>query len=303
MRELNDLLDHFAKRIQAGDGTEVVSELCDDLRRRRAAMTPDVWANSVVGCCREHPIQSLLLEDPYTARAYNKPRGYAGDAVMLDYVYTGAPPPDTSAVGLALFRGTTGLPNGQSVIARRDLLAQRIDEAAASRPGARVLSIACGHLREAQRSVALVSGTVSELVAFDQDTESLDVVSRDRLSGVVRTIRGSVTDIIRNRVSFAEFDLVYAAGLFDYLTEAFGRRLLALMAGMVRSGGRVLVANFTPDNHGRGYMECFMDWSLTCRDESKMLGLLGGVESGLVGNHRVHRDAYNNVVYLEFGKP
>src|SRR5579872_2044960 len=37
--------------------------------------------------CQSHPLSQIVLEDPYSRRAYEKPRGYAGDAVMLDYIY------------------------------------------------------------------------------------------------------------------------------------------------------------------------------------------------------------------------
>lgn len=76
---------------------------------------------------------------------------------MLDYVYTGEPPLGISEIGCAIFRGTTGGPNGQSVIERREIIGQRIDHVAAENSNARILSIACGHLREAQRSTAIRS--------------------------------------------------------------------------------------------------------------------------------------------------
>jgi hypothetical protein len=301
MQCLKDLLDDFADRIRDGEGTAAVSELSDVLRNRRTSIALDDWM-SVGVACRQHPIQALLLQDPHTARALMKPRGYAGDAEMLDYVYTGEPPQDTTAVGRAIFRSTTGLPNGRSVVARRDLLAQRIDEIALERPAARVLSIACGHLREAQRSAAVANKAIAEFVAFDQDAKSLEVISREQSAVGVKVVLGSVTDILRRRVSFTNFDFVYAAGLFDYLTDVFSRRLIVFMAGMLRPGGRLLVANFTPDNHGRGYMECFMDWLLICRDEGQISGLLDEIEPGLMVNQRVYRDGFNNIIYLEIEK-
>lgn len=170
------------------------------------------------------------------------------------------------------------------------------------RPQSRVLSIACGHLREANHSTAVVNNAVAELVAFDQDKDSLSIVTRDNSTTSVRAVHGSAMDIVRKRVAFTEFDLVYSAGLFDYLSDGFGRRLLGLMVNMLRPGGRLLVANFTPDNHGREYMECFMDWSLICRNEAQMGELLGSVEPGLVAAQRLYRDELNNVIYLEIDR-
>lgn len=37
--------------------------------------------------CLSHFLRGLLHQDPFTYRAFSKPRGYAGDAVMTDYIY------------------------------------------------------------------------------------------------------------------------------------------------------------------------------------------------------------------------
>jgi hypothetical protein len=48
------------------------------------------WPTAIADLCRPHLLCELLLADPLTARARAKPRGYAGDAVMLEL--TGSPP-------------------------------------------------------------------------------------------------------------------------------------------------------------------------------------------------------------------
>src|SRR5688500_18766448 len=52
---------------------------------------------------RRHAVFNLLLEDPHTSRAYWKPRGYAGDAVMMDFMYDQQVPAGTSRIGCAIF--------------------------------------------------------------------------------------------------------------------------------------------------------------------------------------------------------
>lgn len=297
--DLKHTLDEAAQRIESGDGTAVVDDLCGSLLHLFRDSPPLTWQQQVVAPCRTHRLHALLLQDPYTARAWRKPRGYAGDAEMLDYLYSGMAPSGTTAEGLAVFRGTTGGPNGRSVVHRRDWLAARIDEIAAGRSGTRVLSIACGHLREAARSLAVAEGRIAECVGVDQDALSLAVAERDNLFRGMRFVNARVMDLVRGEQAFEGFSFVYAAGLFDYLPTDLARRLLATMFRALRPGGWLLVGNFTPDNHGRGYMECFMDWQLLCRDEAALEDLRVTVPAHAVSAHRMYRDPGRNVVYLE----
>src|SRR4051794_40646117 len=100
--------------------------------------------------CRSHPLSQILLTDPYARRAFEKPRGYAGDAIMLDYIYR---PSRSSLDGLAgvIHEATTTLPNAKSILWRRDYLAALIDSTMHSREIAKVMSVASGHMRELDR--------------------------------------------------------------------------------------------------------------------------------------------------------
>ncbi len=113
--ELTGLLDHVAGQLLAGDGVKAVCLLIDELRRVCLTTSPGMWLEELVPICRRHRLQTLLLEDPHTRRAFEKPRGYAGDAEMLDYVYFRILPAQSSVVGRHVFQATTGGPNAQSV--------------------------------------------------------------------------------------------------------------------------------------------------------------------------------------------
>ncbi len=300
--ELKELLDQTHDRILQGEGTTAVELLTDSLRHYSVTCSREEWCERIIPLCRRHPIHAVLLQDPYTARAFSKPRRYAGDAEMLDFIYTGVLPSGTTRIGADVLRATTNSPNGRSVVYRRDLLARRIDALAQSIVRPSILSLACGHLREAQQTQAVKDGLVGEFVAVDQDAQSLAIVEREQACYGVITMLASVGAVVRGKPRFRDLHFVYAAGLFDYLTDEFGSRLLSVMFDMLAPGGTLLIANFTPDNHGRGYMECIMDWFLICRSEAEMVTLTKEIDSTQVAAESVYRDSYGNVVYLELRK-
>ena len=64
----------------------------DELDRIRRDVGPAEWTRLIADVVVPHPLLAQLHEEPYTRRAFEKPRGYAGDAVMLDFVYRHGPP-------------------------------------------------------------------------------------------------------------------------------------------------------------------------------------------------------------------
>ena len=66
-------------------------------------------------------------------------------------------------------------------------------------------------------------------------------------------------------------------------------------------GGRLLLANFTPDTPDIGFMEAISEWHLVYRAEAYMWALLDGV-APLTGA-RTWRDPDGCIVYLEVERP
>ena len=92
--------------------------------------------------------------------------------------------------------------------------------------------------------------------------------------------------------------LAYAAGLFDYLTRDVARALTGALLHMLSPGGRLLIANFTPETSDAAFMEAFMDWQLVYRDEADMRLLLQGVPPASIEGLEQFRDENENVTYL-----
>jgi SAM-dependent methyltransferase len=210
--------------------------------------TPEVWSE-VASLCHAHPVSGVFWQDPFTRHCFLKPRGYAGDAELLDFLYGVTEPPErTTPMGRSIFHHMMKQQGALSVRSRGRILAEIIDETAERCAAPRILSIACGHLREGVHSKALMSGRIREFVALDQDPESLAHVSRAYAGTGVRAVSGSVKALLSDKIRFEDFDLVYAAGLYDYLTERIATRFTRLMFDMLAPGGRLLVAWDEPEN-------------------------------------------------------
>jgi hypothetical protein len=296
-------LDAAFDEIRAGRLAPALDDLFDDLLARRGE-EPAKWPAYGRGCLN-HPVRELLHQDPFTYRAFSKPRGYAGDAVMMDYIYgTGEAATaarEATPLGRAIFKYMGSRPSAQAVRYRRRLLADLIDRTA-KRGDATVLAIAAGHLREAALSAAVRGGAVREFVALDQDQNSLGVVDRDYSRVGIRTLAGSVRQILAGKIDPGRYDLVYAAGLFDYLSAPVAAAFARRMFDMVRPGGLMLIPNFFTGARDTGYMESFMDCHLIYRDDADMRSIAAALPKDSVARAQVFADDVNTITYLLVSK-
>ena len=123
------------------------------------------------------------------------------------------------------------------------------------------------------------------MVLFDQDKAALAYAYRRlqplieaRPAGEVKVIylHESIKRLLRDRTlfdSFGVFDVVYCAGLFDYLRTSTAVQLSRDLYSRTAPGGELLVANMVPENPSRWYMENHLDWQLLYRTRAEMLEL------------------------------
>jgi len=297
--QVTTTLDSVHEQLRAGQIASPMAELIADLSERRES-DPENWP-AHVRYCLSHPVCQLLYQDPFTNRAFTKPRGYAGDAVMMDYIYgLGEAVPaahEATPLGRAVFQYLGDRPSPKAVRFRRRLIAELID-GVADRGGSSVLAIAAGHLREVELSAAVHSGKLREFVAFDQDEASMALVEREYTRLGIRTMPGSVRQILAGNVSLGQYDFVYAAGLFDYLNESAAAALTRRMFDMTRPGGLMLIPNFLSGIEDSGYMEAVMDWKLIYRDHADMQALADVLPRNAVADCRIFNDDDDAIVFL-----
>ncbi|MBX5173961.1 class I SAM-dependent methyltransferase [Rhizobium sp. NZLR1b] len=300
-------LDVSIRQFKSGvEASAIIERLTDALHRLRRRVHPEVW-DVIVPIAQSHPVAHYLNQDPLTRWSFEKPRGYSGDARLLDFIY-GRPEIEdavasSSTLGRSIYAYTRNASSSVAVRERRDILARRVDEIASARPGsAEVLAIASGHLREGPLSRALGAGAIKRWVALDQDPVSVGTVARDFAGTSVESINGSVKSLLGGRHALGMFDFVYAAGLYDYLPDAVAVKLTKKCVSMLKPGGTFLFANFSPETDVDGYMETFMNWELLLRSEREMGLIASESAAGADLKVSVWPGSNRSVVYCEIEK-
>lgn len=285
--ELSSTLDRYRERLSHVQCVAIVDEMIRELGAfydgaARAGTLPQFRS-----ACQAHPLHDLVLQDPFTERAFRKP-----DGVMLDYLHRPRRLALTD-VGAAVHFVTTGMNTAKSLRWRRDHLGAQIAKTVRRTRNAHILSVASGHLRELDVAGCMVSRRDFEIVALDPDRDSLMEAVNSNADFNIVPLNRPVSHLLRGE-GRAKYDLIHAAGTLDGLPDKAACTLLGRMIDMLAPSGRLIVGNHAPGNYGRGYIEGMMGWSLRYRSEAELKTLLPGDAA-----HRVYRDKPGNVVYLE----
>ncbi|MBK8040180.1 MAG: class I SAM-dependent methyltransferase [Verrucomicrobiaceae bacterium] len=229
-----------------------------------------------------HP---LVLCSPFIYRTFQKPLGYAGDyemvSMMLRDPYEGSSM--FAKVLNRLFLDTA------PVVAHRNriiYLQQRLHEEtlrmAQQGKVARILSLGCGPAHEVQNFLVddpLCDNADFLLLDFNDETitntsrELEGLRTRHRRRTGIKLEKRSVNRILKESTSKgagfepASYDIVYCAGLFDYLSDRICRRLLEVLYDLVAPGGLVVATNVDSSNPSRYWMEYVLEWHLVYRDK------------------------------------
>jgi len=310
------LQQEFALSVEAGL-TEKLATLFGTFEAEASQVGPDEVVNHKAFARRQmHP---LMLVAPFIYRTFAKPLGYAGDYEMVNMIVReplAGPNTYARILNAAILRSK----GAQAHRNRIDRLVQYLKGEAQRMSGSRrrmcVLNVGCGPAVEVQRFLRTEPLSDScEIHLMDFNSETLDY-TRGRLAEAAREggrnaailyHHKSVNELLkeasrealgRESEPFVSADLVYCAGLFDYLSDRICRRLLQLFSSWTRPGGLVVATNVHPNNDVRFFMEHVLEWNLIYRDEKQMLEL--GPEGGLKS---VTVDATGANVLLEIRKP
>ncbi|KAA3614183.1 MAG: hypothetical protein D8M58_18490 [Calditrichaeota bacterium] len=292
-----EILDQSLQLLQTGKTDQGLNRLNFSIWKLKNNMSDDQWQEFCKEKCHRHEVLKVLHRSDISKRAFEKPRGYAGDAVLMDNLYGYNHQKDST-----VFNWEYNMSGGMSVRERRSFMARYIDDLAENSRSLNILSVACGHLREFLSIKPHNKMKIENFYALDGDLESLKNIDMEcEGSESIKLIHANVIDLLRKKIAFGELDLIYSLGLLDYLNDFLARKLIQFCFTLLKSKGKMVIANFAPNLVDQAYLEAFMDWHLIYRDEQDMEQLLSKLPPE---NFKVRsfRDNYKNIVYLEITK-
>jgi extracellular factor (EF) 3-hydroxypalmitic acid methyl ester biosynthesis protein len=226
-----------------------------------------------------HP---LVLCAPFAHRTFEKPLGYAGDYEMVNMIVRDLYEGNSlfaKILNTWFLRQMPAEAHRNRIKYLRDRLIQETARAARAGRPARILNLGCGPAFEIQRF--LEESPISDnahftLLDFNDETlqytqAKLAAAARDnRRRTEVRLQKKSVLQVLkeyaRPKVEPPKYDMVYCAGLFDYLADPACKHLMNIFYDMTVPGGLVLATNVEPSNPMRNGMEHLLDWNLIYRN-------------------------------------
>ncbi len=192
-----------------------------------------------------------LLADSYLlSRARKWFRGYPGDFETLEAIYKGSA---QSNEGIGLYMDTYFLKRqlARGVRDRKDFLRDYLVKELSGRSnGQKILNIACGSCRELYDMAETLNNHQAAMTCTDSDEDALryaeEILFRRDLEVLPTFVKHNAIKFIsreKTAETFGAQDIIYSAGLFDYLNDDTLIRIFKSLYALLNEGG-VFIAPF-----------------------------------------------------------
>ncbi len=267
----------------------------------------------------------LLARCDMHRRAWEKPRGYAGDYVLIEQ-YFDPVPQGATLFSRFLSSAGTRYTLSRAVIGREALLRAALREVA-SAPGAErvtVASIGSGPALELRRFAMQAEPPLRPMRALlvDQDREALEHCHREinrvfieRFDGQrpfeVEHLQIALRQILRAEPTpesaaiareIQGAALIYAGGLFDYLPDHVAKRLLQRLYSALGPGGRLYIGNLDEAEDSVWLLDMVLAWHLVYRDEATLRRLVADLNP-TPARVAIDRDSTGTCLMLDVRRP
>ncbi|WP_028583780.1 cyclic nucleotide-binding domain-containing protein [Desulfogranum mediterraneum] len=230
-----------------------------------------------------------FMRSRFAERAYFKPKGYAGDFLMMEHIYADQPAGE-GTLGMIIDRFCLQRPGSLAIRGRRRLLAAELarlsGERAALGKSTKIMNLACGPNRELFDFLAACDySELVEALCVDIDSDALRYTNQHvnvfphRAS--VRLMSENVIkwSLGRVRHHIEPQDIIYSAGLCDYLEPRLFRALVSQCHRHLKPGGTLLLGNFAFYDDSL-FLDKLLRWELIYRSAEELRELFAPTPFG-----------------------
>ncbi|MBM1105391.1 class I SAM-dependent methyltransferase [Aurantibacter crassamenti] len=209
-----------------------------------------------------------FLAETLQGHGLRKPYGYPGDFMLLDKIYTGYKTRNTR------YRIWDDYFQKQSapcaVRNRKEYFKKFMTSKSAENSNLKLLNVVSGPGRELlEMYMNLPNGKSVQTTCVEIDDYAI-AYSRGLNTDYLDSLEFVHSNIFRYENS-QKFDVIWTAGLFDYMNDRAFLLLLSRFKNWLLPGGEIIVGNFNLDNNpSRNYMEIMGDWHLIHRTEKQL---------------------------------
>jgi extracellular factor (EF) 3-hydroxypalmitic acid methyl ester biosynthesis protein len=332
MRRWLEQVEHSLRSVASPERQKIELSIIEKLNGLILPITNQIFAKfeEIAGAIAEEvkavhrayarrQLHPYLLSSPFIYRTFQKPLGYAGDYEMVNMILR------NPVEGASLFAKiiNTRFVNGVPAEAHRNrvkylaaMLHEETRKRAKSGEVTQIFNLGCGPAKEVQDFLSfddLCDRASFTLLDFNDETLAYtgkllgDLKMRHQRQTPINMIKRSVHQILKEGRRGTEFgknsvyDVVYCAGLFDYLSDRVCRRLMDIFYEILAPGGLLVATNVEASNPDRQMMEYLMDWHLIYRSPEQLLAL--APQKAPAENCRVVSDHTKVNIFLEVRRP
>lgn len=208
-----------------------------------------------------------FLEETVQGRGFLKPNGYPGDYLFLDKIYTNHKSLNPKYSIWDEYVQQHAAPN--AVRNRKEFFKDLILKKSSSNANIKILNIVSGSGRELLETFNALPSKNLEVTCVEIDEEAIDFSKRlncdyqDRIAYVH-------SNIFKYRAN-KTYDMIWSAGLFDYLNDIAFVLLLKKFRGWLAPKGEIIIGNYNEEyNPSRDYLEILGDWHLIHRTKEQL---------------------------------
>lgn len=210
---------------------------------------------------------------PIHRRARQKPLGYAGDYLLIDWIYTQKTAPSGQEklfdVLFHSYEATQSVRNRKNYFVKKciefsDKKKSRLD----------ILNVGCGPCRDVLETYqSSVNGNNLYFHCVDHEPEAIEYAKKLLAdTGAKSNIRLDCVNCFKIKTS-KKYDLIWSAGIFDYLEDRRASLLLRKLWRYLKDNGQIIFGNFSPKNPTKKGMEYGCRWYLIHRTTDDLIKL------------------------------